>query len=179
MWFFIMAELGVFGIFFAVYAWFRHRQPALFAQGQAHVDLALATANTALLILGSAAAAWAAHTMRDMQSGAIKQARLALSGAWLCGMAFVILKLADFTHKIQAGYTMATDDFWQFYFSLTFFHFLHVILGMVILAMVWFKLRPVRLAQAEHISWVETGAAYWHMVDIVWLVLFALVYVAR
>lgn len=179
MWFFIMAEFAVFALFFAAYAWFHRQQPAIFADGQARLDMPLALWNTAWLILGSAAAAWAAHVVRSPINRAGRAAMWALVAAWLCGLAFVVGKLADFAAKLGAGYSMSTDDYWMFYFSLTFFHFLHVILGMVILGMVGWRLRGVQAPSPEQASWVESAAAYWHMVDVVWLVLFALVYVAR
>ena len=78
-----------------------------------------------------------------------------------------------------ADLDMATDDYWMFYFSLTFFHYLHVILGMVFIGMVWVRLRSVASCGDEQAYWVETVASYWHMVDLVWLVLFALVYIAH
>jgi nitric oxide reductase NorE protein len=66
----------------------------------------------------------------------------------------------------------------MFYLSLTFFHFMHVILGMVILAAVAVKAGRGGYSREDHVG-VETGASYWHMVDLVWLILFPLVYVMR
>jgi len=74
------------------------------------------------------------------------------------------------------GVTLRTNDFYLFYISLTFFHFMHVIMGMVILAAVALKARRGGYSANEHTG-VETGASYWHMVDLVWLILFPLVYV--
>lgn len=178
MWAFILAELAVFGLFFASYAWFRHGQPEVFVRGQAHLDIGLALVNTALLILGSMAAAWAAWLARQ-PSPQSRQVRNALLMALAFGAGFLVLKMTDFVAKTNAGFDMSTDDYWMFYFSLTFFHFLHVILGMVFIGMVWVRLRAVTVWQAEHANWVETVASYWHMVDLVWLVLFALVYIAQ
>ena len=74
--------------------------------------------------------------------------------------------------------TLSTNTFYMFYLSLTFFHFMHVILGMVILAAVALKARAGGYSVADHTG-VETGASYWHMVDLVWLILFPLIYVMR
>jgi nitric oxide reductase NorE protein len=66
----------------------------------------------------------------------------------------------------------------MFYISLTFFHFMHVILGMVILAVIWVQARKgAYTSQDAH--GLESGAAYWHMVDLLWIILFPLVYVMR
>jgi nitric oxide reductase NorE protein len=178
MWAFIMIELTVFGFFFGAYAWSRAKQPEVFLQGQAHLDIGLALINTVLLILGSAAAAWAVWLARRTQAQA-SQVRTALLIALAFGASFLVLKMTDFILKLGAGFDMATDDYWMFYFSLTFFHYLHVILGMVFIGVVWLRLRSVASCAEEHAYQVETVASYWHMVDLVWLVLFALVYIAH
>ncbi|SEN62729.1 cytochrome c oxidase subunit 3 [Brachymonas denitrificans] len=178
MWAFILIELTVFGFFFGAYAWSRAKQPEVFVQGQAQLDIGLALINTVLLILGSAAAAWAVWLARRPQAQA-GQVRVALMTALAFGAGFLVLKMADFVMKLNAGFDMATDDYWMFYFSLTFFHYLHVILGMVFIGMVWVRLRSVASCGDEQAYWVETVASYWHMVDLVWLVLFALVYIAH
>ncbi|MEZ7828580.1 MAG: cytochrome c oxidase subunit 3 [Brachymonas denitrificans] len=178
MWIFIMIELAVFGFFFGAYAWSRAKQPEVFLQGQAQLDLTLALINTVLLILGSAAAAWAVSLATRPQAQPA-QVRKALMTALAFGAGFLMLKMTDFVVKLNAGYDMATDDYWMFYFSLTFFHYLHVILGMVFIGMVWVRLRSVASCGEEQAYWVETVASYWHMVDLVWLVLFALVYIAH
>lgn len=152
MWCFILAELAVFGVFFLAYAWSRRQQPALFAAGQGELELGLPTLNTLLLLAGSA--------------------------AMLAGGGFLGLKGYELVGKALQGITLSSNDFWMFYLSLTVFHFLHVVLGMVIVAAVWRLARNGRYTP-ESMNEVETAAAYWHMVDLVWLLLFALVYVAR
>jgi nitric oxide reductase NorE protein len=73
---------------------------------------------------------------------------------------------------------LSTNTFYMFYISLTFFHFMHVILGMVILTAIWLQARKgAYTSQNSH--GLESGAAYWHMVDLLWIILFPLVYVMR
>jgi nitric oxide reductase NorE protein len=175
MWCFILAELAVFGVFFLVYGYHRWRDPALFAGGQQHLGLLLPTLNTLLLLAGSAAIVAAVR--------AFAQDRQASGRRWLmltmvAGGGFLVLKAFELGGKFAAGITLSSSDFWMFYLSLTVFHFLHVVLGMVIVAAVWWQARDGRY-RGESITGVETAAAYWHMVDLVWIVLFALVYVAR
>ena len=74
--------------------------------------------------------------------------------------------------------SLSTNTFYMFYLSLTVFHFMHVILGMVILVAVALKAGRGGYSAREYTG-VETGASYWHMVDLVWLILFPLVYVMR
>ena len=175
MWCFILAELAVFGVFFLVYGYHRWRDPALFSQGQQQLDLLLPTLNTLLLLTGSAAivAAVRAFALNRQRSG-----RRWLLSTMLAGGGFLVLKGFELGGKFAAGITLSSGDFWMFYLSLTVFHFLHVVLGMVIVAAVWWQARDGRYAGAA-IDGVETAAAYWHMVDLVWIVLFALIYVAR
>ena len=175
MWFFIMAELLVFGLFFATYAWHRAGQGALFAHEQQHLSLLSGTINTVLLLLGSMMAAWAAW-MAQQADASIATIRRVMLGAIALGLAFLVLKMVDFAHLQNSGFDMDTNDFWLFYYSMGMFHYLHVVLGIVILALVFFQLRH---QQRSDLVQVETAAAYWHMVDLVWLVLFALVYVTH
>lgn len=175
MWFFILAELAVFGVFFAVYGVVRARQPALFAAGQAGLARLPAIINTLLLIAGSGTVALA---VQDFATGRVRRAQRWLLFTLLCGSAFLVIKSLEFADKFAAGITLSSNDFWMFYLSLTGFHYLHVVLGMVIIAAVYLRARSGAYDAANHVG-VETAAAYWHMVDLVWLVLFALVYVAR
>jgi len=94
------------------------------------------------------------------------------------GFIFVAIKVFEFQEKFSAGISLHTNTFYMFYLSLTMFHFMHVILGMVILAAVMLKARRGGYTPQEHTG-VETGASYWHMVDLVWIILFPLVYVIR
>ena len=173
MWFFILAELLVFGIFFLAYAYTRARHVALFNASQQELDRVSGTINTLLLITSSY---FVARAVAAMRQGLDK-----ICGAWLvaaigCGLAFVILKLLEFAAKIQAGISMSTNLFYMFYLFLAFFHFMHVILGMVILGAIARKAWQGGYSRHDY-SGVETGAAYWHMVDLVWIILFPLVYV--
>ncbi|MCD5364150.1 cytochrome c oxidase subunit 3 [Chromobacterium aquaticum] len=175
MWCFILAELAVFGVFFLAYAWARRQQPALFAAGQGGLELGLPTLNTLLLLAGSAAILAA---LSAFSAGRQRAGRRWLALTLLAGGGFLALKGYELVGKAVQGITLSSNEFWMFYLSLTVFHFLHVVLGMVIVAAVWWLARDGRY-QPGAMDEVETAAAYWHMVDLVWLLLFALVYVAR
>ena len=86
--------------------------------------------------------------------------------------------MSEYAENIGYVINLSTNNFYMFYLSLTFFHFMHVILGMVVLVAVALKARRGGYAADDHVG-VETGGSYWHMVDMVWLVLFPLVYVMR
>ena len=94
------------------------------------------------------------------------------------GGIFLVIKVFEFHAKYSAGINLSTNTFYMFYLSMTFFHFMHVIMGMVILIAIMLKAGRGGYSAQEHTG-VETGASYWHMVDLVWIILFPLVYVIR
>ncbi|MDD5250695.1 MAG: cytochrome c oxidase subunit 3 family protein [Rhodocyclaceae bacterium] len=175
IWVFILAELLAFGIFFAAYAITRMHNVALFDEMQLTLDRRAGAINTVLLITASWCVARAV--------AAIKRDRTVASQRWLlwgmiAAVGFVVVKLFEYKAKLSLGINLATNTFYMFYLSLTFFHFMHVLLGLAILGAVWLKTRQGGYSAADHHG-METGASYWHMVDLVWIVLFPLVYVMR
>jgi nitric oxide reductase NorE protein len=98
--------------------------------------------------------------------------------ALVCGAGFVTLKVFEFSAKADAGIDLSTNTFYMFYILLTGFHFLHVIVAMVFLAILLVKTLQGAYGSHEHHA-LESGAAFWHMVDLLWIVLFPLVYVMR
>ena len=100
------------------------------------------------------------------------------SGAFLLGGVFVGIKMVEFHAKFAADITMSTNNFYMFYLSLTFFHFMHVLMGMVILAVIIMKARRGSYSAQDYVG-VETGASFWHMGDFLWIILFPLVYIIR
>jgi nitric oxide reductase NorE protein len=173
MWCFILAELLVFGIFFIAYAITRSRHVDLFNASQLQLDRVSGFINTILLISSSY---FVVRAMAAIQRGNGKICSKWLLAAIACGAIFVILKLVEFAAKINAGISMSTNTFYMFYLFLAFFHFMHVILGMVILGAIAVKAWQGGYTAEMH-EGAETGAAYWHMVDLVWIILFPLIYV--
>lgn len=175
IWFFILAELLVFAVFFLAYAFARARNVALFNESQLTLDLNAGALNTVLLITGSWFVVQAVQaTKRDATSAATRW----LAAAMACGFGFLIVKIIEYSAKFGAGINLSTNTFYMFYISLTFFHMMHVILGMIILAVLLVKTKQGAYGSREHHT-LESGAAYWHMVDLVWIVLFPLIYVMR
>ena len=175
IWLLILAELLTFGIFFFFFAFMRVGQVSLFNASQATLDLHTGGINTLLLITSSWAVARAVQSVRRDRSytGANW-----LVVALLCGGTFLILKTLEYINKIQAGIDVSTNDFYLFYFMLTGFHYLHVIVGMVMLSLLWFLTRRGQYGR-DNCHALETGAAFWHLVDLLWIILFPLVYVMR
>jgi len=174
LWIFILAELLVFAVFFASYAFTRLNNVELFNEFQLTLDRTSALINTFALLTSSY------FVVRAVQ--AIREDKAAQCANWIwagvaMGFVFVWIKGSEFAHHLDEGIILCTNSFYMFYLSMTFFHFMHVLMGMVILAAVALKAKRGDYDQ-EHTG-VETGASFWHMVDLVWLILFPLVYVMR
>lgn len=173
IWIFIFAELVVFGVLFAAYAFARSSHVDVFNASQLTLNRAYGFADTLILVTSSYSVARATLS--------IKAGRSTACGHWLAGALglgglFLVLKSVEFHQDLAQGITLSTNLFYMFYLALTFFHFMHVVMGMAILAVVDYKAYTGRYS-AENYTGVETGGSYWHMVDLVWIILFALVYV--
>ena len=173
IWFFILAELLAFGVFFAAYAFTRTNHIELFNAEQAALNRNAGALNTVLLLTASY------FVVRAVQAAERESARQCanwLLGAILTGFGFIVVKLGEYAAAFEHNISLSSSPFHMFYLSLTFFHFMHVILGLVILVAMWNGARRGRYRPGD-MNGLETGAAYWHMVDLVWLILFPLVYV--
>ncbi len=175
MWFVIGIEMLTFGLFFIVFAIARSREAELFRAGQAGLNLHAGALNTALLLTGSWCVARGVHALRDGRAQA--SARWTWAGA-ACGAGFLVSKWAEYLVKLGEGKDLSSDTFHMLYYLLTGFHFLHVAAAVLALAVVAWLTRRRRWGTG-HTHAPETVAAFWHMVDLLWVVLFPLVYVLR
>jgi len=175
LWIFIFAEMLVFGVLFVAYAFTRAHNVALFNASQLTLSLTSGALNTLVLITSSYLVVRGVAAIKQDLS---KQCAYWLTGALLLGGVFICIKVVEFYAKFAADITMSTNAFYMFYLSLTFFHFMHVLMGMVILACIIIKAWRGGYSAQSHTG-VETGASFWHMVDFLWIILFPLVYVIR
>ncbi|CDO06089.1 cytochrome C oxidase subunit III [Mycolicibacterium cosmeticum] len=171
MWFFVIGDLLIFGGYFVGYMYFRAQEHAVFLAAQARLNVVVGAVNTIMLLTSSLFVALGVAAAR---TGRARDAARLLGVGWAFGAAFPLLKLLEYVPEITAGLTPGTNAFFMFYFVMTGLHLCHVLLGLVILG---FVIRNL-LAQPR-LSFVETGATYWHMVDVLWLILFALLYLMR
>lgn len=173
MWFLVLLEAATFSAYFVVYAIRFRLAPELFERSQAQLNLALGVVNTLILLSSSWAIARCVQQSRHGDHSA------ALRYAWLtvsCGAIFAALKLWEWSVELGRGYTFTTNEFFSFYYFLTAMHLLHVLVGFIALGVVIHQLRR-REARSQVL--VETGATFWHMVDFLWVIIFALLYVMR
>jgi len=175
VWLVILMELLTFAILFVSFAFARTREVDVFNAAQATLNLNAGALNTVLLISGSWCVACA---VAAVQRNASQVGARWLLGALACGGGFVVVKLAEYAQKLASGVDLSSHTFYMFYILLTGFHFLHVLVGMLALAYLWWNTRRGRYGSHDCHA-LETGAAFWHMVDLLWIVLFPLVYVMR
>ncbi len=173
MWLMVLGDFVFFGAYFIVFMIQRALKPELFLQSQQHLDLTVGVVNTLVLLTSSWFIARSVQAARaGDHDGAL---RLTCAGG-ACGVLFILIKAFEWSAKVAAGYTMPSNEFFLFYYMLTGVHLFHVALGLLILGIV---VREIRNPRKRRMSMVESGATYWHMVDLLWIVIFGLLYVVR
>jgi nitric oxide reductase NorE protein len=171
VWVFIFGDLLVFAAFFITYAVERMGNLALFAQSQALLDRQLGLLNTLLLLTSSWCVAQAVAAVRRQDP----RGRLLIGGAILLGVGFVIVKFFEYGAKISVGITLNTNSFFIYYYMFTAIHLIHVIIGLGVLSFIFSRFnRNGRFTGG--MALIEGGGAFWHLVDLLWIVLFALLY---
>ncbi|MCX9152499.1 MULTISPECIES: cytochrome c oxidase subunit 3 [Pseudomonas] len=170
MWLFILAELTVFALLILAFATARLLAPQVFAEGHAQLDTSTGLAMTLSLLTAGLLAALA---LQQVRQGCPRRGAGLFVAALLAALLYALIKLAEYGHLAAAGLGMEHSRFFTLYWVLTGFHFLHVLLGMLILG--WLALGCWRGGLS--VGGVESGVLYWHMVDLVWVVLFPVVYV--
>jgi len=179
IWIIIYIELLTFGLFFVGFAYSRRADVELFNASQLLLDQRAGFVNTLLLLTSSYFVVKAVDAIKKLElKEASKKAKNWLLGAMGMGGIFLVIKLMEFVGKYQEGINLSTNKFFMFYFLLTMFHFLHVLLGMIILFNLYVKTKIGGYTSTDHRG-LETGASYWHMVDLLWIVLFPLIYIMR
>jgi len=182
VWVIIYVELITFGLFFIGYAFSRRGNLEMFNNSQLMLNQTSGFINTFILITSSYFVAKGVQKMRSMTKEnyelANKEASKWLKFAMACGIAFLFIKISEFSHIFGQGITLSTNKFFMFYLLLTMFHFMHVFLGTIILFNIHQRTRVFGYTPEDYRGF-ESGASYWHMVDLLWIVLFPLIYIIR
>ena len=173
IWFFVLGDLIIFGGYFVIFMVYRSQNRPVFLESQQHLSTNVGVVNTLLLIASS----WfVALGVQRVRAGAHQRAvRLTMCGA-LCALLFIAVKAYEWSTELYRGFTFPHNDFFMFYYTLTGIHLGHVMLGLLILGIV---VRDLRNPAGQRVQMAEIGATYWHMVDLLWVVIFALLYVMR
>lgn len=167
MWILIVSEVLVFGAALTGFLGARALDPALFAASQGMLDRTAGALNTVVLISSGFCAAMAA---RAAQGARIALTRLWLACAAALGIVFLLVKAREYADKAARGVDIDTNAFFTLYYLITGFHALHVVAGLAILGVLAARPTPAN---------VETGTQFWHMVDLVWVLIFPVIYLLR
>lgn len=168
LWLFLFADMTLFVALFGIVVYIRDDQPAVFAESQASLSQTLGLVNTLLLLTGSLFVALGVNATR---TGVGRADRLFLAGI-VSGAAFLGVKAIEWGRSISDGHTVSTNDFFGAYYMLTGIHLAHVTIGIGVLVAIYRNSRSANLRK----DLIEGGACYWHLVDLLWVVLFPLVY---
>ena len=165
MWILILGEMAVFGALLAGFAIARSLDVAGFEASRARLHPLLAGANTLVLVTSGFLVAVA--VLRRRRGG---RGRIALAGGALLGLAFLGIKGVEYANLFAQGIGIETNAFFRLYFLTTGFHALHVVFGIGVLGVV---------AVLDSLENMETGAAFWHMLDMVWVMIYPVLYLLR
>jgi nitric oxide reductase NorE protein len=175
IWIFVLGDMMMFALLFGIFLYNRSLDPELFLESQATLNKAYGAVNVLLLLTSSL---FVASAVEHLKKGQAPRAKEFLIGAFACGLGFSISKLLEYSEKFAQGINVETNDFYFYYFVLTGIHFFHLIMGMVLLAYLIFRANR-KTPGAADVETFETGGIYWHMVDLLWIVLFPLIYMVQ
>jgi nitric oxide reductase NorE protein len=177
IWAFILTDFAVFSAYFVTIVFERAMHDATFARGTASLSPAHGAVSTFLMVTASLFVALAVQRAR---AGEVTPARRLLVGSAACGALFVLNKATEWHSLLSAGHQPNDDHFYGLYYMLTGLHLLHVLVAMAVVGYLWRAVGQIQLAPTrKQLRFVENGASYWHLVDLIWIVLFALFYLAR
>lgn len=164
LWVLIASELLIFAAGISVMIVQGVMDPQGFAAAQSQIDGRLAALNTLVLITSGL---FAARAERDAATGRRRAARRNLMLAAMGGLVFLGVKALEYSNDFSLGIGIETHPFFTFYFLLTGFHAAHVIAGVAVLGLVAIRVDPAA---------VQAGAMFWHMVDLVWVLILPVIY---
>lgn len=175
VWVFIGGDMLVFTLLFAVFLFYRAMDVETFLVSQSQLNQNYGAINTLFLLTSSLFVVLALQSARNRKQSLVPRF---LSAALVCGLAFSAVKIFEYREKINQDFTLLTDDFYMFYYVLTVTHFIHVIIGMFVLLFLIKNSMKKDFSESD-LRLLEGGACFWHMVDLLWIVLFPLLYLMK
>lgn len=182
MWLFLFTELILFGGLFLVYSIYRLMNPEAFAAGSFHLDVSIGAINTVVLISSSATVALSITAIQ------LKKKKLTiylLLFTILAAVVFMINKYFEWGHKFELGLFPGGDAFnalvggerlfFVLYYFMTGLHGLHVIIGAALIGWVAWEVKVGKQSH-DNFAFLENAGLYWHLVDLIWIFLFPLMY---
>jgi nitric oxide reductase NorE protein len=175
VWVAIGADSVIFAILFMSFMQARLKDPAVFEASRQTLNMTLGGIDTLILLTSSWSVALAVQAMKRDEIH--REPRLLLGGA-VTGLMFMVSKSIEYFQKFADGLTPATNEFYMWYFTLTGIHLLHVVFGTSLLTYLWIRSRRGTYDHL-HRAVPESVASYWHLVDLLWVVIFPLLYLTK
>jgi nitric oxide reductase NorE protein len=177
IWVFAILDMLIFAEMFGIYGWYRADHLQAFQAAQHNVIPVFGLAYTLILLTSS----WfVVLGVSSARKGQLDLADRMVKVGFALGTSFAVIKLIEYGLKVASGITPVTNDFFMFFFVMTFVHLLHASGGLGVLVYLRRRIRGLPAGsvpvQSKEMRVIETCAIYWHMVDLLWIVLFALFY---
>ena len=184
IWLFLTTEILMFGGLFVGYVIFHNMFPEMFAEGASHLDWKLGSLNTIVLLVSSFTMVLSIYYAQTNQQKKVSNALLI---TFVCGLIFMVIKAFEYSHKIHLGllpgelftYEQAQSAnlamYFSFYFLMTGLHGSHVLIGMGLIGWLWWRSRKKEFNK-DYYTPLEVVGLFWHLVDVIWIYLFPLIY---
>lgn len=173
VWCFLASEIMLFGGLFSAYVLLR-TGASNWPHGSSILNVPLATLNTMVLITSSVTMvmSWASLAMKNFG-----KYKFFMALTVLLGVAFLVIKTIEYSHKFEHHHFPSTNNFYGIYFTLTGLHGLHVVGGMIVNSYFLFFGKKLWLKDPDQfMGRIEAAGLYWHFVDLVWIFLFPVLY---
>ena len=174
-WTFIAADATLFALLFFQFSLDRSSHVAVFDAGQRAALVPLGAVNTLVLVTSSFLLA---SGIRSAHRREVRRATWLIAGTVLLGVVFAFLKITEYWIELASGHTLSTSSFFMYYFVITGIHLLHLIVGVSALVIIGVRVRRGSGARQDRLL-LECGASYWHLIDLLWMFIFPLLYLAR
>ncbi len=171
MWIIIFLELFTFGAALLALAYYSKENPEEYHQSRLLLNPVFGTINTIFLLTSGY---FMARAVGFYKKNERKKTNQFLILTMVGGLLFLVLKSIEYSMKIEHGYTISYDTFFSFYWFLTLFHVIHVLVGLVILVSIYIGIN--KKESETKLEDIEASAAFWHMCDLIWLILFPMLY---
>ena len=184
MWLFLSTEVLLFVGLFVAYSVYRYSFPHAWAEASRHSEIWAGTTNTFVLITSSLTVALAIHFVREEKP---RVAALLLGVTLLFGLVFMGIKSIEYWNHFHEGalpgkyYRLhevmlpGVSMYWSLYFLMTGLHGLHVLIGMTVIGVVLYRTLHGYYDSGYYVG-IELAGLYWHLVDLIWIFLFPLLY---
>lgn len=179
IWLLIVGDMLVFTsiLISFIYQYRHHHQ--IFTAGQQSLDIAAGVINTVILLTSGLVIAFA---VREYESAQYRRASAFIVAGMVGGVAFVVVKIIEYHSEVATGHTPLTNDFYMYYYTLTGLHLVHVVIGLGVLAGLLMMCRKRASSSVEGLrsepdrAIFESGACFWHFVDLLWLLIFPVLF---